>query len=170
MSRYFATRDLVTGVPIALGALAMISESMALENTRDGLTLFWMAFAPAACLGGLLGYLRNRRDPKAERATLERRTEPLILAIGFGFVFAAAASLINRVGVGEPRRASEVAVIDKWKQRTGYMLLVDWAGAQEELKAPIDVWEDAQAGTGHVQLVVFAGRLGFEVAERIGTD
>jgi hypothetical protein len=64
----------------------------------------------------------------------------------------------------------EVPVIDTWKERTAYMLLVDWAGVQEELKAPIDVWQEVQEGTGTIQLTAFAGRLGFDVEERMDTD
>lgn len=165
MPRAFTKRDLVTAAPIVLGVLAMIPESTALENTRAGLSLFWTAFAPAAAVGAVFAYVRARVDARAEVSRLDRASELVTLAIGFGLLSAAFVSILNHAAVTEPRRVISAVVLDKWETRTSHTLLVDWDGVEEELHTPIDVWRSTEPGRYRIKLVVFPGRLGFDVLE-----
>ncbi len=163
----FSRRDVVPIAPFVLGLGAMIWESQALDNTRGGLRLFWCVFAPAACVGFVLGYRYFWKSPRAGTGMVDRLSEPLMLLIGFGLFAAAAVSSFNRVGVTTPRRTVSVSVIEPPTAKQPTFLFIDWNGDAERLYAPRDLWCDAPARRTRGQLQVFTGRLGLDVAECI---
>jgi hypothetical protein len=167
MGKTFDRRGVVTGAPFMSGALLMIPESGALENTRGGETLFWTAFVPAAVLGATIAYGFCWRKPAPDQRGFERIAEFLILALGVGLLCGTAASCFNHLAVSSAPRNVEVPVLDRWKTRTSDALLVDWEGVHEELDAPADAWARARPGASQLELVVVSGRLGYEFAKSI---
>jgi hypothetical protein len=152
------------GIVLFGGVVAIQSQTHVLDNTLDGVRLFWLGCLPGAVVGLPLGAGLARSSAMSGTLLKERVGLVIALCLGLAFSTASLTSYWNTRGPQDPFETESLRITQKvkWSARRSEnrYLLVIWRGQQERLVVNWSAFRELSENAD-IYLRVAPGSLGF---------